>query len=83
MLQSTLTSKNQTTIVASVAASLSMKTPVKPARTVGEMKTAVKIMTQKHMGGAIFPEIMRWLWRDQPVSADPNDATERSFRSAR
>ena len=34
-------------------------------------------------GGAIFPEIMRWLWRDQPVSADPNDATERSFRSAR
>ena len=83
MLQSTLTSKNQTTIVASVAASLSMKTPVKPARTVGEMKTAVKIMAQKHMGGAIFPEIMRWLWRDQPVSADPNDATERSFRSAR
>ena len=34
-------------------------------------------------GGAIFPEIMRWLWRDQPASADPNDATERSFRSAR
>lgn len=31
-------------------------------------------------GGAIFPEAMRWLWRDQPVSSDPNDAVERSFR---
>jgi enterochelin esterase-like enzyme len=31
-------------------------------------------------GGAIFPEMMRWLWRDQPVSTDPNDALERSFR---
>jgi enterochelin esterase-like enzyme len=32
-------------------------------------------------GGAIFPEIMRWLWRDaQPVSTDRNDAIERSFR---
>src|ERR1041385_4232488 len=31
-------------------------------------------------GGAIFPEMMRWLWRDQPVSTDPNDAMERSFR---
>lgn len=30
-------------------------------------------------GGAIFPEMMRWLWRDHPVSADPNDAVERSF----
>lgn len=33
-------------------------------------------------GGAIFPEMMRWLWRDQPVSTDPNDARERSFREA-
>ncbi len=31
-------------------------------------------------GGAIFPEMMRWLWRDQPVSSDPNDAVERAFR---
>jgi len=30
-------------------------------------------------GGAIFPEMMRWLWRDHPVSADPNDSVERSF----
>jgi hypothetical protein len=30
-------------------------------------------------GGAIFPEMMRWLWRDHPVSADPKDAAERSF----
>ncbi|HEV8540821.1 MAG TPA: alpha/beta hydrolase-fold protein [Verrucomicrobiae bacterium] len=32
-------------------------------------------------GGAIFPEIMRWLWRDaQAVSTDANDSVERSFR---
>ena len=32
-------------------------------------------------GGAIFPEIMRWLWRDaQKVSTDRNDTVERSFR---
>ncbi len=30
-------------------------------------------------GGAIFPEAMRWLWRDHPVSTDPNDSVERSF----
>lgn len=34
------------------------------------------------MGGAIMPDMMRWLWRDQPVSTDPNDAVERSFRAA-
>jgi enterochelin esterase-like enzyme len=34
-------------------------------------------------GGAIFPEIMRWLWRDaQKVSTDREDAVERSFRAA-
>ena len=31
-------------------------------------------------GGAIFPEMMRWLWRDQPVSTDPDNKIERSFR---
>ena len=31
-------------------------------------------------GGAILPEMMRWLWRDQPVSTDPNDMLERSLR---
>jgi enterochelin esterase family protein len=31
-------------------------------------------------GGAILPEMMRWLWRDQPVSVDGNDSLERSFR---
>jgi enterochelin esterase-like enzyme len=30
-------------------------------------------------GGAIFPDMMRWLWRDQPVSTDPDDAVERGF----
>jgi enterochelin esterase-like enzyme len=33
------------------------------------------------MGGAIFPDMMRWLWRDQPVSTDPNDTVERAFRA--
>ena len=32
------------------------------------------------MGGAIMPEMMRWLWRDGPVSTDPNDLAERGFR---
>jgi enterochelin esterase-like enzyme len=32
------------------------------------------------MGGAIMPEMMRWLWRDQPVSVDPKDMVERSFQ---
>jgi enterochelin esterase family protein len=30
--------------------------------------------------GMILPEMMRWLWRDGPVSTDPNDMVERSFR---
>ncbi|HWA09671.1 MAG TPA: alpha/beta hydrolase-fold protein [Opitutaceae bacterium] len=33
-------------------------------------------------GGAVFPEMMRWLWRDQPVSVDPDDQVERAFRPA-
>ena len=32
------------------------------------------------MGGAIMPEMMRWLWRDHTVSVDPRDKTERSFQ---
>lgn len=31
-------------------------------------------------GGAILPDMLRWLWRDQPVSTDPNDQIERSPR---
>ena len=31
-------------------------------------------------GGAIMPEMMRWLWRDGPVSTDVDDEVERSFR---
>jgi enterochelin esterase family protein len=30
----------------------------------------------------MLPEMMRWLWRDQPVSVDPRDTAERSFRKA-
>lgn len=32
-------------------------------------------------GGAMLPEMMRWLWRDHPVSTDPNDKLERSFNT--
>ncbi|HTS65374.1 MAG TPA: alpha/beta hydrolase-fold protein [Candidatus Acidoferrales bacterium] len=32
------------------------------------------------MGGAILPDMMRWLWRDGPVSTDPQDMVERGFR---
>jgi enterochelin esterase-like enzyme len=32
-------------------------------------------------GGAIFPSMMRWLWRDQPVDTDPRNTVERSFRA--
>lgn len=31
-------------------------------------------------GGAIFPSMMRWLWRDHAVSTDPYDEEERSFK---
>jgi enterochelin esterase family protein len=32
-------------------------------------------------GGAILPDMMRWLWRDQAVSTDVNDKVERSFNA--
>ena len=31
-------------------------------------------------GGTMVPEMMRWLWRDMPVSTDVKDMVERSFR---
>lgn len=31
------------------------------------------------MGGAILPDMMRWLWRDHAFSDDPKDGVERSF----
>ncbi len=31
-------------------------------------------------GGQILPDMMRWLWRDGPVSTDPRDMVERGFR---
>jgi enterochelin esterase-like enzyme len=31
------------------------------------------------MGGAILPDMMRWLWRDHAFSTDPKDMEERSF----
>ncbi len=37
----------------------------------------------QRMGGPILPEMMRWLWRDHPVSTDPNDAFERGFNAPR
>jgi enterochelin esterase-like enzyme len=38
--------------------------------------------SQKH-GGSILPDMMRWLWRDHPVSTDVNDTVERSFNVAK
>lgn len=37
----------------------------------------------QRMGGPMLPEMMRWLWRDQPVSTDVNDAVERAFNEPR
>ena len=31
-------------------------------------------------GKVVFPDMMRWLWRDGPVSTDVHDTVERSFR---
>jgi enterochelin esterase-like enzyme len=36
--------------------------------------------SQKH-GGAILPDMLRWLWRDHPVSVDVKDMVERSFNT--
>jgi enterochelin esterase-like enzyme len=33
-------------------------------------------------GGAMMPEMMRWLWRDHGASTDPRDKVERSFNGA-
>ena len=30
-------------------------------------------------GGAMLPEMMRWLWRDHAISSDPNDSVERAY----
>lgn len=35
------------------------------------------------MGGAILPDMMRWLWRDHEFSSDPNNMVERSFNQAK
>jgi enterochelin esterase family protein len=37
----------------------------------------------QRMGGPILPEMMRWLWRDHPVSTDVNDTIERNFNAPR
>ncbi len=37
-------------------------------------------MHGQRFGGVAMPDMMRWLWRDSPVSTDPNDMIERSFR---
>ncbi len=38
--------------------------------------------SQKH-GGAILPDMLRWLWRDHSVSTDEKDMVERSFNEPR
>lgn len=37
----------------------------------------------QRMGGPLLPEMMRWLWRDHPVSTDPNDKVERLYNEPR
>ena len=37
----------------------------------------------QRMGGPMLPEMMRWLWRDQPVSTDPTNMVERGFNAPR
>lgn len=34
----------------------------------------------QRMGGPMLPEMLRWLWRDHPVSTDPDDMVERAYR---
>lgn len=34
----------------------------------------------QRMGGPMIPEMMRWLWRDHPVSTDVTDMVERGYR---
>jgi hypothetical protein len=34
-------------------------------------------------GGAILPEMLRWLWRDYPRTDDPHDASNRGLLEAR
>jgi enterochelin esterase family protein len=42
------------------------------------------VNTHSHRaGGAMLPEMLRWLWRDHPVSTDVKDAVERSFNEPR
>ena len=39
----------------------------------------INLHGQKY-GGAIMPEMMRWLWRDAtPVTTDPKDMAARGF----
>jgi enterochelin esterase-like enzyme len=39
----------------------------------------IGLHSTKH-GGAILPDMMRWLWRDHPVSVDVRDTLERSLQ---
>ena len=38
--------------------------------------------SSKH-GGAILPDMMRWLWRDHAVSTEVKDSVERSFNGGK
>ena len=36
---------------------------------------------ERHAPQTVFPEMMRWLWRDHGVSTDVHDMVERSFNA--
>ena len=46
-----------------------------------QLRVGTRTRTARSMGGPMLPEMMRWLWRDQPVSTDPTDTFERGFNA--
>ena len=51
-----------------------------PEGQANEITAGDRVICVANIGGAIIPDMMRWLWRDGPVSTDPNEMVERSFR---
>jgi hypothetical protein len=56
---------------------------INPGRTAAQPYTWGINTHGQRMGGPIMPEMMRWLWRDHPVSTDVNDTVARGFNDPR